>query len=208
MTWFDNFDFKYRGIMPTFSKATFSQFNWTGVAVRPYHGLAVTDLKVEWNLHGHIPSMPSDLFGNQDMVFEELRTMVTAGQLYLSVSLVDKFQVNSIPLKPIVDKAHHPIWFNSLSSHADGLKHLLTKEIRDIPIGTNVSLINFVKEICGPKTLVAVTDDSKYQILNSDMNLYQRVNKVVLYTAILELLGAFLLYTSHIVFDYYSLMFV
>jgi hypothetical protein len=177
--WFDNFDFRYRGIMPTFSKETFTQFNWTGVAIRPYHGHTVENLTIEHDLHGFVHAMPEDLLGTKDIVCQELMTIVDEGQLYLDKSLVHKFKVNCVPLTLEVEEEKHPRWFRTLSSHADGLIHLLPKEILDIPIGTNISLIPYIHELCGPGASVPVTDSSVYQIISTDMNIYQRINKVI-----------------------------
>jgi hypothetical protein len=165
--------------MHTFSKDTFTQFNWTGVALRPYHGQNVANLKIEYDLHGFVHAMPKDLLGTQDIVCQELMTIVNEGQFYLDKSLVHKFKVNCVPLKLEVEEKKHPKWLKTLSSHADGLIHLLPKEILDIPIGTNIPLVKFIHELCGPGASVPVTDSSVYQIINTDMNIYQRIKKVI-----------------------------
>ena len=176
--WFDNFDFRYRGIMPSFDKDTFTQFNWTGEAVRPYKGLNVPNLKVEYKNLAVVPAMPDRPFDMMDQVKLCLKEIVSRGEFYYDESLVKRFNVTRIPLKLVVDEQKNQIWFKTLAASVDGLRHLRPKGIRDIPIGTNDALMKYFMELRDYQTSKNITNRSKYYIFSTDMNIYQRINKV------------------------------
>lgn len=179
VAWFDNFDFKYRGIMPTFKKSTFTMYNWLGTAVRAYRGALVKNLKLEYRDNIELPAMPDQPFALIHEFTAELTDVWSEGQVYYDQSLCVKFNVTQIPLKPVVEEKQHPRWFKALDNCVDGLRYLITEDIKDIPVGTNVDLLDYFKAIRAKS--ISPRNNKKYKLYNTDGNIYQRMNKVYIY---------------------------
>ncbi len=117
----------------------------------------------------------------QHIVIDDLITVHAAGQMYYDNSMVVKYNVLQVPLKPDIDEKTHPEWFKSLAAHSDGLRYLHPKSIQDVAVGTNVDFLKYFKSIHPGQVSAPVLPSSSYRILNTDMNIYQRINKVYIY---------------------------
>lgn len=177
--WFDNVQYDWRAKSLGFDKMSFHQYNWGGVGVRPYRGRLIRDLCVD-TLDGRVTdAMPDDLFEFEDDFISDILDMYRSGPCQYDDSIVKKYNVCRIPLKPEIEKHIDPELYDTLKSQVDGLRHFHPKELVDLNMGENVGVLSFFKSLRDADTDEPVTDDSKYCLLNTDVNIYVKIQKVI-----------------------------
>ena len=177
--WFDNVQYDWRAKTLGFNKMSFHQYNWCGVAVRPYRGSLVDDLYVELQDQEVVEAMPDDLFQFEDEFRAEILNMYRSGPCKYDDSIVKKYNVCRIPLKPEIEKHVDPELYATLRSHVDGLRHFHPKELVDLNMGSNVGVLSYFQTIRDDDTNEPLSKESKYCIINTDMNIYVKIQKVI-----------------------------
>ena len=178
VVWIDNFSKNVARQRPTVSKGVFTSMMWTGIAVKLYDGPALSrDLVyVNGDLLTAMPPAHAPLEAAfvatalAAMPFEEGRP-----PMRFRDSLVNRYQVCSIPPKVEVDKEESPILQQRLSVSRDGLHRTLPLDIWKHNIGSNTGLIDVIQEYV---TTTELHDGSQYHVWLVDVNIYSRVYKV------------------------------
>lgn len=157
---------------------SFHQYNWTGVGVRPYQGTLVENLSVEY-LNGElVQAMPDNVFQYENDFGADLLLIYQSGQAMFDESLLNKYDVLRIPLKPEIKRREDPVLFDTLQKQVDGLRHFHPKELVDETMSSNFGVMHFFKSIRDEDTKQDITPSSKYKVLNTDMNIYIKIQKV------------------------------
>ena len=167
--WVDNFSKCYAVALQGIASGAFRDCNWTGQAIKVYQGDAVSvDL-------GGVPAMPDRIFdtGTAMAVQETIGNLCQEGWLFLPMSLVTRFKVNTIPVKPVVDPLSHPELQSILNESRDGLRNFHPMSIMPQNIGSNRGLMMILKHISDSRP-----NTSSYQFLCADCNIFMRIMKV------------------------------
>jgi len=167
--WVDNFSKCYAVALQGIASGAFRDCNWTGQAIKVYQGDAVSiDL-------GGVPAMPDSIFdtGTAMAVQQTIGNLCQEGWLFLPRSLVTRFKVNTIPVKPVVDPLSHPELHSILNESRDGLRNFHPMSIMPQNIGSNRGLMMILKHISDSRP-----NTSSYQFLCADCNIFMRIMKV------------------------------
>ncbi len=175
--WIDNFNKIYGYQMPSLAHGTYHSLMWMGCAVRvPRQPCLVQNLDVE----PEYPGMPDDLW-NQDAV-ELVVTLMQkvwrrARRCTMAASLCTKYEVNNIPLKPVVDEAVDKPLHDLLASSPDGMSNFYPEGVVNVHIGSNDGL---AKEFRRNHDEIGQEADGqkKYRLLVCDENIFRRGLKV------------------------------
>lgn len=178
VTWFDNLQYDWRSKSIGFDKMSYHQFNWTGVGVRPYHGSLIDDLSVEFLNSELVQAMPDDIFAYENVFGMDLLDFYRDGQALFDKSLLQKYDVLRIPLKPEIQRREDPSLFDTLEKQVDGLRHFHPKMLVKENMSSNKGVISFFKSIRDVETKKDISSSSKYCVLNTDMNIYIKIQKV------------------------------
>jgi hypothetical protein len=138
-----------------------------------------------------VPAMPKSLFTND--LWGQLMKMMTAvdeeGSQYLEHAFVTKMKVNSFPPKPsLTDLADMELEAEELEEvkevlgqeSIDGLQHVFPHAIIEPNIGSNKGLMDVLLEVSS-KNKSGEANATRYQIYLTDVNIYHRINKVLIY---------------------------
>lgn len=89
MTWFDNYNAKWRHKMANYNRDSLSLASWTGVGVRHYTGPWI-DMEIKHDDDGPIPAMPADPFIYESDV-QNFITMISEDSTdYKQMSAIDR----------------------------------------------------------------------------------------------------------------------
>ena len=178
VTWFDNVQYDWRAKSVDFDKMSFFQYNWTGVGVRPYQGDLVDNLEVDYVNSELVHAMPDDVFEYEVEFCSELLEIYQTGQAWFDSSIVKQYNVLRIPLKPEIKRREDPLLFDTLKKQVDGLRHFHPKDLVNENMGKNLGVMSYFRSIRDTDTAKNVTPSSKYCVLNTDMNIYIKIQKV------------------------------
>ena len=171
--WWDNFSKMYAVALQSISKGAFKSCLWTGFAMKKYIGRPFPEWQYDIGKRG----MEKNLF--TDSVLNDLKaTMRQVGEEkwnYLSNSIVRRYGVNSIPLKPEVDERKEPHLFQILSESRDGVRTFMPLGILPENVGSNRGLLLLLKSLSDKH---ASSERKKYSFLTVDCNIFLRILKV------------------------------
>ena len=169
--WIDNFSKSYAVAMQSVTTGAWRDCNWTGRGMKCYAGIHV-DIKLTMD-----SVMPDNIFSESivSAVMSEMKVCQTDGWKRLRSSLVQKFKVNNIPLKPIPDPKYHPELCDVLLDSKDGLSAFHPLDILSHNIGSNRGLLLVLKQIDDQRS----DDMDRMEMLVADCNIFMRVMKVI-----------------------------
>jgi hypothetical protein len=158
--WVDNFSKSYAVALQGIESGAWKDCNWTG------RGIKMDDLS----------AMPDNVFTDEtmQMVRSKMAAHVTGGWKLLLNSIVKKYKVNNLPLKPRMDPLHHPHLCLILSESRDGLAFFHPWDIISQNIGSNRGLMLILKQISDERQ----PDDRRLQFLSADCNIFMRIMRV------------------------------
>ena len=167
--WIDNFSKCYAVAMQGAASGAFKDCNWTGRALKVYQGphLDITLTSA---------AMPNDLFEATTVqtVLASIRRVMRHGWLLYDRSIVKRFRVNNIPLKPVVDPVEHMDLHQVLSESRDGLTTFHPIDVMPQNVGCNRGLLLVLKQISDARSASATT----MEFLCCDCNIFMRIIKV------------------------------
>lgn len=179
--WFDNFDQFCFSSMPSLANKPWRGGSWTGCAVHKYAG---PEISMDLVYRGD-----GSLVLAQPNTFEELLEQVApiqaavaaderaAGRKILRGSLIKKFKVMCVPVRPVVDRTTHPAEHDLLKAARHHLSDLAPISITPDDIGSNFGLSQVMKRFHDEWLRAAVRRD-RYFFMYSDMNIFWRQIKV------------------------------
>ena len=167
--WVDNFSKCHAVALQGIATGAFRDCNWTGQAIKVYQG---ADVSVDI---GRLQAMPDHIFETDTMslVQQANRELCKQGWQYLTGSMVERFSVNTIPVKPVVDPLSFPDMHIILNESRDGLRNFYPMAIMPQNIGSNRGLMLILKQISDSRR-----NPSCYQFLCADCNIFMRIMKV------------------------------
>jgi hypothetical protein len=177
--WWDNFSKIYGVKCPLIASGAYRNALWTGVAIRTYNnpttGRPLT-LDVRLSDGAVVPAMPASVFCSLGHVLELFEVSNETGQNYFDSSLVKRYNVNTVPLKPDVS-ATDPVLQNILNESRDGLKHFYPSHLVKHNIGSNKGLLKILRTYYEHNNMHNGLCQ-KYRVLNVDINIFVRIAKV------------------------------
>lgn len=168
--WLDNFSKCYAVAVQSIDKGAFRDCAWTGDAFKVYVGPSVdTSL-------GQLPAMPDQVFSEDilDLVNASLGRASRLGWMLFNRSLVNRLNVNTIPLKPVIGPWSNQRLHRVLSECRDGLKNFHPSEIHPQNIGSNRGLFLILKRMASERK----ASRQKFDFLCVDCNIFLRVVRV------------------------------
>ena len=170
VTWVDNFSKSYAVALQGIESGAWKDCNWTGRGIKAVCGPNV-DLKLTV-----LPAMPNDMFTADivQLVNNKLKAQINKGWRLLSRSVVHRYKVNNVPLKPILDPLRHQRLCQTLSESRDGLSFFHPWDIIAQNIGSNRGLMLVLKQISDERRI----DDGRIQFLCADCNIFTRIMRV------------------------------
>ncbi len=175
--WIDNFNKIYAYQMASLNKGSYASLMWMGAGFRLLRQPGkVTDLLTEPGK----PAMPEDLFDNAVRVtFHRLMKKVCehARTCTLEASDCTKYQINNIPLKPVVKEQDNPELHALLKSSPDGLATFRQEAVYPIHIGSNGGIAKVFREV-HDKCLADPPQAKLYRLMVADGNIFSRALKV------------------------------
>jgi hypothetical protein len=178
--WFDNFSKVYGAQIPSIDIGSWRNCLWTGVALKQYTGEDPISVAVMKNAAGEvIPAMPDDPFEYADQL-KELVEEHTPRADYRTHSLVFRWNVTSVPLKPVPSQVENRKWRRALLNSGQ-VSQLFPKELIAENIGSNLGLARIMKEHYNEHKQNTEHDCTKYSVLLADVNIFDRVLKVCLW---------------------------
>ena len=170
--WLDNFSKIYATGFQTTDGGAWRDCLWSGVGIRVFQGSGV-DLAIR----DGVPAMPDDLF-SEAAVSKLTRMMARCDAKFwdrLRNSLVNRYDVRNVPLKPDIDKVEAR-YVDALKESRDGMKSFYPLRISPINIGSNRGLV---------KILAGIWEEHKhshnmsnYQYVTADCNIFWRACRV------------------------------
>ena len=173
--WYDNFSKIYRIHKPTVGKGVYHSCMWTGVALNLYDGDPV-DVSVKHHRDGSvIPAMPDDLFVELYTVTQTIQYIHEQGMFYYDNSLVVKYDVRTIPLKPTLphDDPLAPGMERGSNNMSSTVPYMMLKD----NIGSNLGLMKIMRTFYEERQM-DTGECSDYHTLNVDENIFWRTIKV------------------------------
>ena len=168
--WVDNFSKSYAVALQGIEAGAWKDCNWTGRGIKTFtgHDVIIT--------LGDQSAMPDDIFSdaNVDVVRRNLSRKLRPGWRILKYSIVHKWQVNNVPLKPVLDSFRHPALSRVLSESRDGLTSFVPMDVIPHNIGSNRGLMLILKQISDERRV----DDDRMQFLCVDCNVFMRILRV------------------------------
>ena len=168
--WLDNFSKFYAVAIQGVSTGAFSDCLWTGQGVHKYVGPPV-DTKIQAGMRG----MPVKLCSksNRDAVEELIITCENRSWRYFAGSVVKRYNVNRIPLKPEVDSKEEPELATVLDESRDGLRNFYPLDVLPENIGSNRGLLFLLRDLFSKPLRTG-----HFSFLSVDCNIFVRMLKV------------------------------
>lgn len=172
--WWDNFGAKaYHIAIQGIATGSFKLPLWTGQGFHEYVG----DRDIDMTVHPDLPGMPDTLF--TDDVCDEIKSYLGVadriGCDYYEDSLVRKYDVRRVPVKPQVSEVDNPELHKVLAEARDGLVDFYPTGLKQENIGSNRGLFLLLKDLKDQRDNSA---HSEYHVLNTDCNIFMRSLKV------------------------------
>jgi hypothetical protein len=177
--WVDNFSKVYQMKIPNMDIGVWHDCLWTGVAIREFVPVeprySNLSLAIDMQPGDDSNAMPNDLFHRMKKFLASAKQITDSTMFVYDTSIVTRYNVRNVPLKPIVDAVAHPKWHSALASSVDGLYHLHPVGLIKRNIGSNEGLMRILKRY------VDIYEEEKvqlYQVMNVDINIFKRIIKV------------------------------
>ena len=133
--WYDNFSKFLTHSIPSVKKDIFASCLWTGVTINQYSGPPVP-ISVVYDDDGtSIPAMPTDLMECKANVQQNIVDCYNEGRSYFDDSLVNQYNINSIPLT--IDVKKFPDMKAIITSPKNSTEFIHPQKLIKRNIGTN-----------------------------------------------------------------------
>jgi hypothetical protein len=185
VVWIDNFSKMFRMKLATMSKKNLQDALWTGIALRQYMGPPV-DMSVVTKRGFNVSAMPDDPFVLIPQMLDRLCTISAADDrgtmphLYDSSYLI-KWGVNSVPVTPM--RRNLPaLVLKAMVATPDRLDNFYPQGLMEHNVGSNIGLGIVVDKFLKAHGHREATPPKKYLAFTVDVNIFDRMIKVALYT--------------------------
>ena len=176
--WWDNFSTISAWQIPKIGTGPYFERLWTGVGINVYDGPPL-DLQVRRRADGSIVEiMPGRLDEYRDAVIEGMRLIDRQGMEYLDVSLVHRWDVYNIPVKPVVDADRWPHEYEALTTGRDSMDWYIPFNLLPENIGCNQGLLTIFRRHCVENNALVRDAATHYTIINVDCDIFLRLLKV------------------------------
>ena len=178
IVWLDNFSKLYYRTKPDVDNGTLHHGLWSGVALIEWDGASDVSLKVVRFQDGSVMSaLPPRLF---TCLFDRYTTSSLAdvdsqGMNMLDNSICSRYNVNNVPLKPVVDVRVEPGLHALLERRGDGMQNLFPKRLIKKNIGKNTDFLSVVRD---QVLQIESSRPARYGILLADIDIFIRCIKV------------------------------
>ena len=175
--WIDNFSKSYAVAMQSIDSGAYSSCLWTGQAMKIYNGPPVDITRTQ-------TAMPDNLLsvGLVSDVSQQLLDLEADSWFYLSQSVVHRYRVTSVPLKPVVDRVTDVNLHQTLSESRDGVKHFYPLGILEDNVSSNRGLLAILKKMDREhrQRLAKQGASDHYTFMTVDSNIFLRVAQVII----------------------------
>ena len=172
--WYDNFSKIYSVKTPSILSGSWKDCLWTGVAIQRYEGKFI-DMKLQHERGTVVPALPDSISMMASHVLSMVASCYDESVDYLDASLVVKYSVSTIPLKP---KGRTEQEKKTLAQSMDGMRNLLPEGLIRINIGSNRGLLRILRLFYEDRQMHIPGGCQRYYVLNLDINIYDRTLKV------------------------------
>jgi len=173
--WIDNFSKSYAVAMQSIDKGAYSSCLWTGKAMKLYNGPTVDVIRTQEAMPGNLLTfeLMSDVSGR-------LIDLTEHGWFYSSGSVVQRYKVTSVPLKPVVDYKTETKLHQTLAESPDGVKHFHPLGILEDNVSSNRGLLAILKDMDQKHRRAMAKQDAadNYTFMSVDCNIFLRVAQV------------------------------
>ena len=177
VVWLDNFSRIYATQIPTEEAKSWRQCLWTGYAALKYNGPEV-DLHIHRDEDGKfLSAMPMNLVQMSFVLFDIIADVDKHSSI-LGRSMVQRWRVNNIPLRPVLDEKNHPREAARLARGNDKQNILHPGGLLPENIGSNRGLLTILRNFFKEWNCMNGQDPEVYRILTVDCNIYSRIMKV------------------------------
>jgi len=161
--------------MQTIDSGAYNSCLWTGKAMKIYNGPDVNIVRQGNAMPDNL--MAEALVSDVSDVLERLRGH---GWFYLSQSVVHRYTVTSVPLKPVVDRATETKLHQTLAASPDGVTHFHPLGILEDNVSSNRGLLAILKDMDKKRRqrLAKHGAADQYTFLTVDSNIFLRVAQV------------------------------
>ena len=133
-------------------------------------------VSVKHTLQGTVlPAMPDDIMVEVDTVKASIRYILGQGMFYYDKSLVKKYNVTNIPLKPVLPEGD-PL-ASRMESGCNNMKNTVPFTMLKENIGSNLGLVTIMRRYYEEREMHN-GGCHDYHCLNVDENIFWRVVKV------------------------------
>lgn len=179
--WVDNFSKIVSHRSSTLLREAWSDCLWTGAAVvkfEPRDGLIISALLQYDDEGALIHAMPDNILEHLDTCAARFNAVLFGGKTkLLKTALCTLYNVNTNPIKPYFGEQNVDVQAY-LDRHDDGLGNLYPDKLMKVNIGSNVGLLTVLRDFCKERLLHVHGMQTKYHILNCDVNIYTRTLRV------------------------------
>lgn len=179
--WIDNFNQNWANGTVTSAKNIYTDCNWTGVGMKEFNGIDGPDQPAFVIDQDH-PAMPNTMSCLKDTLVKRIAKRLppmSADPGRDHNSYCDLWLINEVPLILREQEGMTDALCNTLdqSKGADHLTFWHPKDLLPHNIGANIGLLNVIKQLV-PGVADGTGTQTKHIIVNSDCNIYHRINKV------------------------------
>lgn len=176
--WIDNFNKMYAVQTPNIKRGAYHSMMWMGSGVRVPHAIPVglVDRRVEEGK----PGMPDDLFLAPALEYFKRASSTQTERNKIKTyagSLCERYNVNNIPLKPVLDDTHPLEIRETLARSPDGLAHFYPEGVHDVNIGANEGLAREFRRLHN-EIVAEEPAQADYRFMVADVNIFFRGIKV------------------------------
>jgi hypothetical protein len=127
---------------------------------------------------GHVVSgLPRNPFAYVGAVTNNLQHVLRSGRYLYDESLVNRYDINSVPLK--IDIKKFPEMDRYVTHTINSTSTVFPVRLIDANIGSNVGLLAVLKQICEERGIYnEQLPPTRYTIMNVDENIFWRILKV------------------------------
>jgi hypothetical protein len=159
--------------------STFKSIMWTGRAFRKSR--LDVDMGIQ-NVDGvMVPAMPDNLFGTEKKFRKIFKTLCSAKMedcLQFSKSFMTVYNVSTVPVSFDISKITNQEHLASLARAPDRLDTMYTDKIMPLNIGSNVGLLQIVRNHYEDEGQNRAGVCQRYSAFTTDVDIFDRILKV------------------------------
>jgi hypothetical protein len=145
----------------------------------PRDGIIISNLVQHDDEGAVIHAMPNNILDHLVECAGRFNRILFGGKTKLLDSAIcTEYKVTSNPIKPYFGEADVAVQAY-LDRHDDGLGNLHPDKLLKVNIGSNIGLLTVLRDYCKERMLHVSGMQTKYHILNCDVNIYTRTLRVI-----------------------------